>query len=70
MSKIFRVITFHVNNFRTNDPVPPKVDNKEKKRVSNALYAPYNMFASSDVTSCLAHVTSPRGLNTWFLVKL
>ena len=37
-----------------------KVDNKEK-RVSNALYAPYNMFASSNVTSRVAHVTSPRG---------
>ena len=29
--------------------------------MSNTLYAPYNMFASSNVTSCLVHVTSPIG---------
>ena len=39
----------------------PRVNNKEGKRVSNALYTPCNMFSASNVTCSRAHVTSPRG---------
>ena len=38
-----------------------RVNNKEGKRVSNALYTPCNMFSASNVTCSRAHVTSPRG---------
>ena len=37
-----------------------RVNNKERKRVSNALYTPCNMFSASNVTCSHAHVTSPR----------
>ena len=41
--------------------VPSRVNNKEGKRVSNALYTPCNMFSASNVTFSRAHVTSSRG---------
>ena len=44
-----------------------RVNNKERKRVSNALYTPCNMFSASNVTCSRAHVTSPRAKQLIFL---
>ena len=47
-------------------PPPPytlyqEKNNKEGKRVSNALYTPCNMFLTSNVTCSRVYMTSPRG---------
>ena len=46
----------HVHNIKS------KLNNKDRKRVSNTIYNPCNMFSASNVTFRLAHVTGTKYL--------
>ena len=51
----------YIRNYRVCALMKTRVNNKEGKRVSNALYTSCNMFSASNVTFSRAHVTSSRG---------